>query len=76
MVLNRITWPHEVLYSASGKTAAYDKLTAVPFVSGYLIMVNLDDIQVKAQMTQHLEELMETQIFMAVKGSMPTTAHD
>ena len=59
MVINRITWPHEVLYSASGKPAAYDELTMAAFVCGYLIVVILEDIQVKAQITQHLEELME-----------------
>ena len=60
LVKKRINWPHEVLYSADGKPAVYDDLTMVAFVQGYFIVVNSEmDTQVKAQMSQHLKELME-----------------
>ena len=56
----RINWPHDVLYSADGKPAVYSDLTVAAFVWGYLIVVNYEMAnQIKAQMTQHLEELME-----------------
>ena len=52
MVLKHITWPHEVLYVASGNLAAYDELTVAAFMHRYLIVVNLEDRQVNAQLAQ------------------------
>ena len=55
-----INWPHEVLYSADGPLAVYDDLTMRAFVQGYLIVMSYKiDTQVNAQMSQHIEELME-----------------
>ena len=51
MVLKCINWSHE----ASDKPAAYDELTVAAFLHGYLIVVNLENSQVKAQRMQHLK---------------------
>ena len=49
-----------MLYSADGKPAVYSDLAMAAFVHGYLIVVNSEmDTQVKAQMSQHLEDLIE-----------------
>ena len=55
-----ITWPHEVIYGADGRTATYKELTVSSFVMGYLIV--LKDVQagkVKDHMVLCLDELME-----------------
>ena len=39
MVVNHITWPHEVMYSSAGKPAAYEGFIVSAFVRGYLIIV-------------------------------------
>ena len=50
------------MFAADGKpaAAAYADLTFVAFVHGYLIVIEFEkDTQIKAQMSHHLEELME-----------------
>ena len=60
LVKKRSEWPHEGLFAADGTLVVYRDLTLVEFVQGYSIVLNCEmDTRVKAQMSQHLEELME-----------------
>ena len=40
MVVHNITWPHEVVYSSSGKLAVYQELSVPTFVQGYLLVMS------------------------------------
>ena len=35
-VLHKVTWPHEVVYTAMGKPAEYEGISIPLFISGYL----------------------------------------
>ena len=35
-VLKKVTWPHELVYVATGQPAMYEDLSITLFVSGYL----------------------------------------
>lgn len=40
LVIKRITWPHEVVYSLAGKLVAYENLSVSAFLQGYLIVMH------------------------------------
>ena len=58
MVVKRITWLHEVVYMAAGKSVAYEELSIPLVVQGYLIIMRGEKDAVRAKMASHLEELM------------------
>ena len=58
MVVRRITWPHEGIYSEDGKPAAYDELSIPLFVQGYFIVMKGEEEAIRARLAIHLEELM------------------
>ena len=37
MVVNKVTWPHKVVYSLAGKPASYQDISIPQFVLGYMI---------------------------------------
>ena len=39
MVLHKVAWPHEIVYTSEGKPAAYQDLSIPLFVQGYLIIM-------------------------------------
>ena len=39
LISSHITWPHEVVYTATGKPAMYDDISPALFVNGYLIVM-------------------------------------
>ena len=50
IVIRRITWPHEVQYTSAGKPAAYDDLSVLSFVQGYIITMNSQDSAIREKM--------------------------
>ena len=63
-VRKRITCPHEVIYRGERQPATYKDL----MVSSFLVVLKgVQDTQVKEHIMVHLEELMETQIAIAVQ---------
>ena len=58
MVVNKITWPHKVVYSLKVKPTAYEDLSIPLFVKGYLIIMKREEVAIKDKMATHLEELM------------------
>ena len=38
-VVNKVTWPHEVVYTSARKPASYQNITIPQFVHGYLILM-------------------------------------
>ena len=40
MVLNKVTWPHEVVYTSAGKPATYQHISIPLFIHGYLIVMD------------------------------------
>ena len=59
MVINQVTWPHELIYTHSDQPAIYDQLSSMAFVNGYLAVMALESDQVKMRMLAHLQEMME-----------------
>ena len=53
-VVNKITWPHNVLY-----TAVYEEMSSVAFVNSYLAVMAGEMESTKASMLLHLQDLME-----------------
>ena len=47
MVIKRIMWPYEVVYSLAGKPVAYEDLSVSAFVQGYLIVIHSEDSETK-----------------------------
>ena len=41
-VLNKVTWPYEVVYTSAGKPATYQDISIPLFVHGYLIVMASD----------------------------------
>ena len=58
MVVNKVTWLHEVVYSTEGKPATYKDLSIPLFVKGYNDCDGRGGGCHKDKMATHLEELM------------------
>ena len=58
MVLHKVTWRHEVVYTSQGKPATFQDLSIPIFIQGYLIIINPEEWLVKKQMAAHLQDLM------------------
>ena len=57
-VLNKITCPHEVLYTSDGKPVSYQDITAPQFVYGYLIVMDSEVSDHKVKMAAYLKDLI------------------
>ena len=58
-VINRITWPHKVLYTCTGEPVVYEELTSIDFVNGSLMVVAGKSESTKPSVLLHLHELVE-----------------
>ena len=58
LVVKRIVWPHDVVYTVAGKSAAYEELLISLFVQGYLIVMKGDLETFMVKMASHVEKLM------------------
>ena len=64
MVLHKVTWPHEVVYTFAGKPATYQDFLIPLFVQGYLIVIDAWEWLIKKKMVTHLQDLMsDTQLY-------------
>ena len=58
MVLNKVTWPHEVAYTLAGKPAAYQDILTHLFIQGYFIVMDTEEELIRKKMITHLKDLM------------------
>ena len=52
-------WPHEYVFTPAGQPAAYESLSIIAFVTGYLTIMDLQSEALKRKMSAHLQEIME-----------------
>ena len=57
MVVNKVTWPHEVVYSMESKPATYEDLSIPLFIKLYMIVTKEEKGPIKDKLATHLEEL-------------------
>lgn len=53
-----MTWPHELVYTATDQPVVYEELSVTLFVSGYLAIMETVKPIMKQIMGKHLKELM------------------
>ena len=59
MVVRRVPWPHEGLYTAPEKPAVYqDNMAIALFVQGHMVTLNGEEGVINERMATHLEDLM------------------
>ena len=58
MVVKKLTWPHELVYTAVGQPAVYEDLPVALFVNGYLTVMETIKPDLKPIMGKHLRELI------------------
>ena len=58
VVLNKVTWPHEVVYTSVNKPATYEDISIPLFVQGYIITMEGEEGPIRQKMATHLKELM------------------
>ena len=58
MVVRRVTWLHEVVYSADGKPAAFQDLSIPLFIQGYSTIMKGEEGAIRERMATHLEDLI------------------
>ena len=57
-VINKVIWPHEIVYTSAGKPASYKDISIPQFVHRYMIIMEGDGMAIKERMASHLKELM------------------
>ena len=57
-VVRRITWPHELIYTARGQPVVYEQLTLPIFLTDYLADVDTMKLGLKEANLKHICELM------------------
>ena len=55
-VLNKVIWPHKVLYTSAGKPTTYQNILIPIFVQGYLIMMDTEEGLVSQKMVAHFKD--------------------
>ena len=64
-VLNKVIWPHEVVYTLADKPPAYQDILIPLFVQGYLIVMDSKTVPVRHKMGTHLKDLMsDSQLYV------------
>ena len=59
IVLEKVTWPHKVMFTPKGRPAVYGELAIMAFVREYLIVMDSQPQDIKAVMESHLQDLIE-----------------
>ena len=52
-------WPHEYVFIPEGQPTAYESLSIMAFVTGYLTIMDLQSAALRRKMSAHLKEIME-----------------
>ena len=64
MVVNKVKWPHELVYTATVQPAVYEDLSVTVFVSGYLAIMETVKPVRKPFILRHLKDLMaDTEVY-------------
>ena len=58
IVIRRVTWPHDLVYTSTGQPAVYEELSVTLFVSRYLAGMETVKAALEPIMAKHLKELM------------------
>ena len=58
MVVRKVTWPHDVVYTTAGKPAAYQNISIHLFIQGYMIIIEGEEWVIRERVASHLLELM------------------
>ena len=56
--LNKVTWPHEVVYTLAAKPIAYQEMLIPLFVQGHCIVMDTEDGLIRQNMVVHLMDLL------------------
>ena len=57
-MVSKVTWPHEVVYMAEGKPAAYQDMCVPLLIQQHLITMDTQYSSVKNRMAEHLKDLV------------------
>ena len=57
-VLQKITWPHKVVYTSAGKSTSYQDMIVPQFVYRYLLVMDSEEANIRVQMASHQKALM------------------
>ena len=58
MILNKVTWPHKVVYTLDGKPNTYQDISIPRFVERYLIVMDTEEGLIRQKMSSILKDLM------------------
>ena len=56
-VINKVTWPYEVVYTSDGKPSSYQDISVPQFVHGYMIVVDSEETDIKVTMAAYTNDL-------------------
>ena len=59
LVVHRVLWPHELVYTAEGQPTVYDTISVALFVNGYMQAMEAEKPAVRPLMGAHRVELMD-----------------
>ena len=59
MVIRRVVWPHEMVYTMEGQPPVYSDMSIALFMNGYLTVLTAEAEDNKPFFLQRLQELME-----------------
>ena len=57
--IEKVLWPHELVFTHEGQTAAYESLSAMSFINGYLCTMSFEKDSLRDKMAVHLHEMMK-----------------
>ena len=57
--IHRVIWPHEYVFTPDGQPAAYESLSSMAFVTGFITIMDLQSEPLRKKMSTHLKKLME-----------------
>ena len=57
-MVNKVTWPHKVIYTSAGELASDQDISIPKFVHGDLILMEGEEMTIKERIASHLQELM------------------
>ena len=57
-VLNKVTWPNEVVYTPDGNPTAYQDILIPLFIKLYLIVMDTEEGLIRQKVASHLKDLI------------------
>ena len=59
VAVHKVIWPHEYVYTPEGQRSAYEPMSSMAFVTGYMTIMDLQSDPIRKLMWAHLKELMQ-----------------